>query len=72
MIYPLANIGVSGKLHDVCNRLSSSGLCIVRFGNAPDIIRRRVFDTGKSCSRVLWRPCGDVVEYEFGFLYDLL
>lgn len=35
----LANIGVSGRLHDVCKRLSFE-LSIERFGNAPDMSLR--------------------------------
>lgn len=35
----LANIGVSGRLHDVCKRLSLE-LSIERFGNAPDMSLR--------------------------------
>lgn len=59
--YPLAKIGVSGKLQEVCSRLSSLGLCADRFGNAPDIIRLlELADPGKSCGRVpgAW---GDIV-----------
>lgn len=58
--YPLANIGVSGKLHEVCKRRSSRGLWAERFGNAPDIMRRReLHELVYSWGRVPG-ACGDI------------
>lgn len=72
--YPRAKIGVSGKLHDVCKRRSSRGLCAERLGKPLLAIRLRddVLD-GKSGGSV--RPggeCGDVDIGSEPFLYDLL
>lgn len=44
--HPLAKIGVSGRLHDVCRRRSSLGLGIVFLGNAPETSRRLEFIPG--------------------------
>lgn len=58
--YPRANIGVSGKLQDVCKRRSSRGLCAERLGNAPDMMRRReLHELVNSCGRVPG-ACGDI------------
>lgn len=63
--YPLANIGVSGKLHEVCKRLSSRGLCADRLGNAPDIMRRReLHELVNSCGSVPG-ACGDIETWLF-------
>jgi hypothetical protein len=49
--YPLAKIGVSGRLHDVCRRLSSRGLWAARRGK-PEIIRRLELLPGRSGGKV--------------------
>lgn len=70
--YPLAKIGVSGKLHDVCKRLSSRGLCAERF-EKPLLAKRLRDDVldGKSGGSVRPGECGDDIGNE-PFLYDLL
>lgn len=46
--YPLANMGVSGKLQEVWRRLSSRGLCAARLGKPLEIKRLREVLLGKS------------------------
>jgi hypothetical protein len=67
--YPLANIGVSGRLQEVCRRLSSRGLCAARLGKPVPILRRELLP-GRSGGNVPG-PCDDAVAY-IPFLYDLL
>lgn len=74
--YPRAKIGVSGKLHEVCNRLSSRGLCADRLGK-PLLMRRLRDDVldGKSGGRVRPGDRGDDIGIDpflSWFLYDLL
>lgn len=62
--YPLANIGVSGRLHDVWRRLSSCGLGVVCLMYAPGI-RFREFDSAiRSCEWVECVACGDIKTFE--------
>lgn len=56
--HPLAKIGVSGKLQEVCSLRSSLGLGIDFFGNAPDTNRRLELMPGNSGGSVpgWWPP----------------
>lgn len=70
--HPRANIGVSGRLHDVCNRLSSRGLCAERLGK-PLLIRRLRDDVldGRSGGSVRPGDLGDDIGID-PLRYDLL
>lgn len=72
-MYPLAKIGVSGKLHDVCNLLSSLGLCADLFGNP--LHPGRLFDDELFADSDGTEWLGGDREDGIGkepFLYDLL
>lgn len=60
MSYPLANIGVSGRLHDVCRRRSSRGLGAVCFMYAPGIRFLALDNAIRSCECVVLGACGDM------------
>lgn len=71
--HPRAKIGVSGKLHDVCNRLSSRGLWAERLGK-PLLMRRLRDDVldGRSGGSVRPGDFGEGIGSDPLCLYDLL